>query len=104
MRRRGFPAEPADRECYGLVSFCYNEQGYFSLAMVISPGAKGSTIPHECCHLTDFIFDHVGIPGGPESTEVRAYLTSFLIDETERIVSENQKKHPSFYEMAPERS
>lgn len=101
LRKRGFPAEPCDRGHYGLVSCCYDDAGFYSLAMVITPGATGSTIPHECSHLVDFIFDHVGIPGGIESTELRAYLTGYLIEKTEEMIAKNQERYPRLYGIEP---
>lgn len=101
LRKRGFPAELCDRGHYGLVSCTYSDDGHMALAMVITPGAKNNTVTHECSHLVDFIFEHVGIPGGIESTELRAYLSSFLIEKTDLMITKNQEKYPSLYATEP---
>lgn len=106
LRRRGYDAEPCDRDHFGLVSQCITEDGYMSLAMVITSRARSGTIPHECSHLVDFVFDHVGIPGGVESTEIRAYLSTYLIEQTEIMIAQNQERYPHLYgiEIAEEQA
>lgn len=37
---------------------------------------------HECCHMADFILQHKGIPVTVENTEIRAYLTEYLVSKT----------------------
>lgn len=54
------------------------DDGTVRLSMVIKPKASRSTWAHECSHVADFIMEHVGIPLGLESTELRAYLVGHL--------------------------
>ena len=49
--------------------------------MVIPERANLGTVVHECSHMIDFMFEVHGVPGGVESTEIRAYmLTQLLMD------------------------
>ena len=53
-----------------------NELPYFTVSIF------ERSIPllvHECCHIADFILQHKGIPVTAENTEIRAYLTEYLV-------------------------
>lgn len=99
LQARGFPAESFnDGAFYGLACFNTDGNGNTIYSMIIASHAREDTISHECSHITDFLFDDFGIPPGMESTEIRAYLTSYLIGRTETIVAQNQERYPNFYE------
>ena len=58
--------------------FTVNDIPYFTVSVF------ERSIPllvHECCHIADFILQHKGIPVTMENTEIRAYLTEYLVSQ-----------------------
>jgi len=104
MERFGFQPEPETRSFRGLAVQSYDDQGHCFHAIVITPDGDDSTITHEASHIVDFLFDHLGIPGDMGSTELRAYLSSYLIERTRQMVLKNQIDYPQFYATAPEQA
>lgn len=80
---------------HSLASAHYNDtaDGFrlFSLVLETKPVSL-SIIVHECCHLYDMVADYLGLGTGMESTELRAYATQRLFEQTWKIVSKWEKE------------
>ena len=70
-----------ETDCEGFACASYDRIGngpwWFSIC--IPEHCNIGTIIHECSHMVDFMFETHGVPGGIESTEIRAYMLSLLV-------------------------
>ena len=101
LRKRGFNPIPCDRSHYGLVSMEESDEGQVMIALVITPYGDYGTIVHEASHIVDFIFEHLGILPGSESTETRAYVLGYIFEKTAEMIHENRKAYPHLYGINP---
>ena len=62
-----------------VASYNEDEDGCFWYSITFQSEPDIGTIIHECSHMVDFMFETHGVPGGIESTEIRAYMLSLLV-------------------------
>jgi hypothetical protein len=62
-----------------VASYNQDDDGEFWYSITFQSEPNIGTIIHECSHMVDFMFEIHGVPGGIESTEIRAYMLSLLV-------------------------
>ncbi len=61
-----------------VASYDQDDNGIYWYALCIPDDCNLGTVVHECSHMIDFMFETHGVPGGIESTEIRAYMLGVL--------------------------
>lgn len=82
-----------DPPCNGMAVLCKDSKGCSVFAMMIDPDSDFMTWAHEISHIVDMIFSTVGIPGGIENTETRAYMTGHIWEQLEQIIGEHHDRN-----------
>ena len=62
-----------------VASYNEDDDGVFWYSITFNQTPTMGTIIHECSHIVDYIFETHGVPGGIESTEIRAYMLSLMV-------------------------
>ena len=62
-----------------VASYNQDDEGAFWYSITFNQTPNIGTIIHECSHMVDFMFETHGVPGGIESTEIRAYMLQLMI-------------------------
>jgi hypothetical protein len=68
--------------------FNNNDDSFLNVVFCINPEKK--TIAHEAVHLTNMIFQKRGIKPDLDNDELQAYLTAFLFEKIDKIVSKRR--------------
>lgn len=96
----GIEPKDFDTPFYGLACYEDHPDGSSILSLVLTPESNLQTWSHEASHLTDFVFDMVGISTSLECTEPRAYMLGYIVariaeimhDYEESLKAEKRKK------------
>lgn len=62
-----------------VASYNQDDDGAFWYSITFNETPTMGTIIHECSHMVDFMFETHGVPGGIESTEIRAYMLALMV-------------------------
>ena len=87
MNFMGFDLEQSDRDLLGCVAMhADDDTGSVMFSLTIDPEATLSTWAHEAVHLADLLMEDRGIPTDASNTEVRAYITGYVVDQISEIM------------------
>lgn len=74
-------ATEIDKGVPAAAGFAARDDGQALFWMYFDKKPRLNSIVHEAVHIVDFVLERVGIPISVEVTEVRAYLTEWLVSE-----------------------
>ena len=79
----------------GYSAFTFQDKnGDYSIAF--PSDVANSSICHECCHLTNMIYNHIGANLDTKNDETQCYLTGWMFEQVERILNKyKEQKHNS---------
>ncbi len=72
-------------------AFTFQDQnGDYSITFPLD--VKNSSICHECCHLTNMIFGHIGMKLDTNNDEAQCYLTGWIFEQVERVFNKYKEQ------------
>jgi hypothetical protein len=81
LKYMGYDIEHVKHPMNGCVGVDYCKENIPLFSMTITPGSTISTWAHEAVHLADLLMDSRGVPTDVSNTEVRAYLTGYIVEQ-----------------------